>query len=49
MSGPAALSRPRDQETCLHGSFGHTAAPGQTSLALLLDKETGISLLQTSD
>jgi len=51
MSGPAAVSRPRDQEIWLHGSFSHTAAPDQnpTSVTLLLDKETGIGLIQASD
>lgn len=51
MAGPAALSRPREKEVWLHGSFGHTAAPDQnpTSVTLLLDMETGIGLIQASD
>lgn len=51
MAGPAALSKPREQEVWLHGSFGHTAAPDQnpTSVTLLLDMETGIGLIQASD
>ncbi|MBS7696210.1 MULTISPECIES: hypothetical protein [unclassified Chelatococcus] len=51
MAGPAALLRPREEEVWLHGSFGHTAAPDQnpTSVTFLLDRTTGIGLIQASD
>lgn len=51
MSGPAALSRPREEEIWLHGNLGHTAAPDQnpTSVTFLLDRTTGIGMIQASD
>jgi hypothetical protein len=51
MSGPATLSRPRDEEIWMHGNFRHTAAPDQnpTSVTLLFDRTTGIGVIQASD
>jgi hypothetical protein len=51
MAGPAMLSRPREDEIWLHGSFGHTAAPDRnpTFVTLLFDQTTGIGMIQASD
>ena len=51
MSGPATMSRPRDDEIWLHGKFRHSAAPDQnpTSVSLLLNQATGIGMIQTAD